>query len=123
MVYLKIDTKPVKGYVIIRDRYSAGAILAEGIAPVETYQTGQWAFYVSFGEVEGYTKPSDDGGKVLSDKILTYTYVAIEPPTNGNGEPPNGEPTPEEPSNLLLTILLSALAAISAIGLVWRSTK
>ena len=116
MVYLTIDTEPVKGYVIIRDKYSTGRILAEGTAPVEAYQSGQWAFYASFGEVEGYIKPDDAGGKVLSDKIRTYTYIPVSPPSNGDGEP-----TP--PSNLWLKILLAILFSVSTIGIVWKSRK
>lgn len=129
MVYLTIDTKPVKGFVTIRERYSGGRILAEGTAPVETYQTGQWIYYVSFGEVEGYTKPSDDGGRVSSDKILTYTYVQISPPPNGNGEPPNGEPpngeppTNEElPTRLPLAVVITT-GVFALVATVWGISK
>lgn len=119
MVYLTIDTKPVKGHVTIRDRYYAGPILAEGTAPVETYKSGQWAFFASFGEVEGYIKPIDDGGKVLSDKRLTYTYIPLETPPEEppNGEPPKGEPSEDPVSRLLIAIVGLIAAIVTGFGI------
>jgi hypothetical protein len=115
MVYLTVDTTPVKGYVTIKLTSESGAILKKGTAPVEVYQTGQWIAWVEFGEVSGYTKPADDRIPVFSDRVRTYIYTPVSPPPNGE-PPPDGEPP--EPTSLLLKILAGALLALSVIGLV-----
>lgn len=90
--------------------------MAEGTAPVTAYRTGQWVFYATFGDVEGYKRPDDTGGLITSDKVRTYDYVSISPPPNGNNEvPPNGESPPEEPAAISF-IAVAGVATIIAIA-------
>lgn len=116
MPSITIYTTPVSGYVTIRERYAEGAIVAEGTAPVTAYKTGQWVYYVTFGDVEGYQRPDDGGGLLTSDKVRTYIYAPISPPPNGdNGVPPNGELPPEEPAAIPF-IVVASIATLIAIA-------
>ena len=69
---LAIDTTPVKGEVFV------GGV-SQGIAPV-SMSVVAGSYVISFGDVEGYTKPSQIIKTVTADqesKVLG-TYVAVD---------------------------------------------